>query len=164
MDRNLFRKFFAGFYTTILDIEPKIQQGTPFGVPFSLLSKNVRVRPGIYKGKREDVVFDEVHKQPIGFYVAFSETFIIAGQNVIVIPVVELFALTQSVDCLIKEREVQPSLLHQLVPFLVGCGELYLIHQLSRAALSSSMLVYPLTSGSRDMRFASAIALKVSSL
>nr|DAN92816.1 MAG TPA: hypothetical protein [Caudoviricetes sp.] len=77
---------------------------------------------------------------------------------------IKLLALTQQIDYLVQRRGVKTTSFHQLVAFFISRGEFDLVHQSSSAALSSSMLAYPFTSGSRDIRLASAIAFSVCAL
>ncbi len=73
----------------------------------------------------------------------------------------ELPALTQQVDSFIQQRDIQSAFFHELISLFIGCGKFDLVHQSSRAAFKSSILEYPLTSGSREIRRASAIASRV---
>ena len=74
---------------------------------------------------------------------------------------IKLLSLTQSVDYIIQCSHIQTAFLHKLITFLISGSEFYLIHQLSKAALSSSMEEYPFTEGSEEIRLASSMASSV---
>ena len=59
------------------------------------------------------------------------------------------------------QKEIQPTFFHEFISLFIGCGKFDLVHQSSRAAFKSSILEYPLTSGSREIRRASAMASRV---
>ena len=92
---------------------------------------------------------------------AFPKSRKITGESVIMILVVKLFSLTQLINNIIQKTLIKATPLHQLIAFLISCGKFQLVYHASSAAFSSSILRYPLTSGSRDMRLASAIASSV---
>lgn len=76
---------------------------------------------------------------------------------------IEGFTLTQSIYDFIKKSKIKAALFYKFVAFLECSGEFDGINQssLSKAALRSFILVYPLMSGSLAILCASAIASSV---
>ena len=97
----------------------------------------------------------------------FVETGVFALEYMIFVLLIKCIASTKFLYNIIKKSKIKTTLLHELVvPFVRG-SELNNVHHqssVSRAAFSSDILLYPLTSGSLDIIRASAIASRVSLL
>lgn len=127
-----------------------------------LHTKDICVCAGINQSKRQNVIFYQINQKPVRLYMALAKTLEVAGQPVVMVFGVKCFSLSKLIDYFIKKRNIQAALFHKLITSLISRGEFYIIHRYSsNAFLSSSMLAYPSTLGSREIRLASSIAASV---